>query len=149
MPGSSLWLLPPASHPLHAALSTLISKTLPSLLPAESDAATLADVDFFPPHVTLTSEIDPAATYGDNPQGWLDAIPFPKEKVCVRFVGETVVSQDVYVRRCYLPVALDGVRAAAAIARARGVYGEPVPGPKTEAWLRAWVEAFGPHLSLM
>ncbi|KAK4033775.1 hypothetical protein C8A01DRAFT_39745, partial [Parachaetomium inaequale] len=68
MPGSSLWLLPPESHPLHPLLKTLITTTLPSNFPREAASAPRVVPHFFPAHVTLTSGIDPD-TYGDDPQG--------------------------------------------------------------------------------
>ncbi|KAK4126954.1 2, 3 cyclic phosphodiesterase [Parathielavia appendiculata] len=161
MPGSSLWLLPPDSHPLHRILTTLITSTLPSTFPREASATSPgAGVapHYFPAHVTLTSGIEPDTTYGDEPQRWLDAIPFPirSEKVRVRF--ERVVSQDVFFRRCFVRVAFDGVREVAGVARAVGVLGEQVNvdgegevrwGEGTQKWLSEWREEFGPHLSLM
>jgi 2',3'-cyclic-nucleotide 3'-phosphodiesterase len=146
MPGSSLWLLPPPSHPLHSILSTLVTSTLPSLLPAESSSSTLAP-HFFHPHMTLTSEISPAL-YGDNPQEWLDSIPFPStSQVRVRF--KDVATQDVFFRRCYLRVGVEGVREVVGIARARGVEGENEVGEKTKRWIEWWLKEYGPHVSLM
>lgn len=146
MPGSSLWLLPPPSHSLHTTLTTLITHTLPSLLPSESSASTLAPT-FFPPHMTLTSEIAPSL-YGTDPQRWLDGIPFPSgREVRVRFGG--VASQDVFYRRCFVRVGVEGVRGVVAIARARGVSGEEEVGGRTGEWLEWWVESYGPHVSLM
>lgn len=146
MPGSSLWLVPPPSHPLHEILATLITKTLPTIFPAESTSETLSP-RFFSPHLTLTSDISPAV-YGFDPQAWLDSIPWPSaDQVHVRF--ETVLSQDVFYRRCYLKVGMDGVRDLAALARARGVYDENSPGEKTKEWLDWWEKAFGAHVSLM
>ncbi|KAK4099463.1 2, 3 cyclic phosphodiesterase [Parathielavia hyrcaniae] len=166
MPGSSLWLLPPESHPLHQILTTLITSTLPATFPLESSSTdTSVAPHYFPAHVTLTSGIDPAAAYGDEPQRWLDAIPFPpppssKAKVKVRFAGPDVVSQDVFFRRCFVRVRFDGVRELAGVARAVAVLGEGVDvdvawegevrfGEGTEKWLSEWREEFGPHLSLM
>ncbi|KAK3349565.1 2',3'-cyclic-nucleotide 3'-phosphodiesterase [Lasiosphaeria hispida] len=148
MPHTSLWLLPPPAHPLHATLTALISHTLPALLPLESTAATLGP-HFFAPHLTLTSDILPA-TYGAGPQAWLDSLPFPAgEEVQVRF--GRVVTGDVFVRRCYVKVGMDGVRGLARVARGYGVYGAG-PGEeeqKTEEWLGAWEKEFGPHVSLV
>ncbi|KAK5662343.1 hypothetical protein OQA88_8253 [Cercophora sp. LCS_1] len=146
MAGSSLWLVPPPSHPLCTILELLIKEALPSIFPAESTSETLSP-HFFSPHLTLTSDISPAI-YGSDPQGWLDSIPWPSgDQVRVRF--ETVLSQDVFYRRCYLKVGQDGVRGLAALARARGVYGEDVPGEKTKEWIEWWEKAFGAHVSLM
>ncbi|KAK4449653.1 putative cyclic phosphodiesterase [Podospora aff. communis PSN243] len=146
MPGSSLWLLPPPSHPLHWILTTLITSTLPPLFPAESSSSTLAP-HFFHPHMTLTSEISPSL-YGDNPQEWLDSIPFPSaSEVRVRF--RDVATQDVFFRRCYLRVGVEGVRGVVGIARARGVEGEDEVGEKTRRWVEWWLGEYGPHVSLM
>ncbi|KAK3292417.1 2',3'-cyclic-nucleotide 3'-phosphodiesterase [Chaetomium fimeti] len=176
MAGSSLWLLPPESHPLHALLKTLITATLPARFPREAASAPRVVPHFFPAHLTLTSGIDPATTYGDDPQGWLDRIDFSAASsssggdsgvsgeeggsaaggVKVRF--ERVEGQDVFYRRCFIRVAFEGVRALAGIARAVGVAGEAVEvdaegavkfGAETEKWLSSWREEFGPHVSLV
>lgn len=139
MPGSSLWLVPPPSHPLHDIITKLISTTIPSLFPASSPPP-----PSFSPHLTLTSNIDPAI-YGTDPQAWLDSIPFPPARV----VFERVMTQDFYYRRCYLKCAFEGLRDVAGIARAKGVEGEEAVGAKTEAWLEEWKGAFGPHVSLL
>ncbi|KAH8677971.1 2',3'-cyclic-nucleotide 3'-phosphodiesterase [Xylariales sp. PMI_506] len=140
MPGSSLWLVPPKDHPLYAAFEKLISETLPQRFPEDAGPP-------FSPHMTLTSNIDPAV-YGDKPQEWLDSIPFPaRPDVQVRL--QQVKSEEVFFRRCYVKVEYGGVRDVVAMARARGVNGEAAVGPKTEAWLQEWREAFGPHVSLI
>ncbi len=139
MPGSSLWLVPPPSHPLHDILTELITTTIPSLLQGESPPP-------FSPHLTLTSEVPPAV-YGDQPQQWLDSIPWPtKSRVSVHF-GQ-VKTEDVFFRRCYLTARFDGVCGVASLARARGVNDEQEPGIKTEQWLEQWRTSFGPHVSL-
>ncbi|KAH8880597.1 2',3'-cyclic-nucleotide 3'-phosphodiesterase [Thozetella sp. PMI_491] len=140
MPGSSLWLVPPPSHPLYQILTELIEKKLPASFPGES-------LPVFSPHLTLTSEIPPEV-YGDRPQEWLDSIAWPdKSQVAVDF--EHVKTEDIFFRRCYIKARFEGASGIAALARARGVNDEPVPGPKTEAWLAAWKESFGPHVSLV
>lgn len=75
MPGSSLWLIAPSEdHPFNKSLSELITSTLPS------DFA-LAPKHPFIPHVTVTSDIDPAQTYGSSsPQAWLDGLSLPAFK---------------------------------------------------------------------
>ncbi|KAK4217588.1 2',3'-cyclic-nucleotide 3'-phosphodiesterase [Rhypophila decipiens] len=164
MPGSSLWLLPPKSHPLHAILSALITKTLPSqfpditLNPSSNRDPHGMDSTFFPPHMTLTSGISPYL-YGSDPQAFLDSIPFPaansSDGVKVRFFPSTsentsIQSQETFFRRCFIKVVLDNtVRQLAGIARARGVNGEDDIGPKTEEWLVQWQREFGPHVSLI
>jgi 2',3'-cyclic-nucleotide 3'-phosphodiesterase len=140
MPGSSLWLVPPPDHPLHNILSDIITRQLPFKFPDVTGPS-------FSPHMTLTSNIDPEI-YGDNPQAWLDSIPWPEAgTVKVRFRG--VETEDTFFRRGYVKVGFDGVREIAGIARSRGVIGENIIGPGTESWLRDWQIAFGPHVSLI
>lgn len=140
MPGSSLWLIPPKSHPLYQILSDLINKTLPSTFPENAGPS-------FSPHMTLTSNISPSV-YGDEPQKWLDSVPWPAAKdVKVKFT--TIAGQDAYVRNCYIQVEFDDVRSIVGIARARGVEGEDAIGSKTEKWFGEWRAAFGPHVSLI
>ncbi|KAK4993566.1 hypothetical protein LTR66_005973 [Elasticomyces elasticus] len=71
MPGWSLWLVPPESSSLHAALTTLLTTTLPSLFPDTDHPA-------FHPHVTLTADIPPSAFAETDPQAWLDALALPE-----------------------------------------------------------------------
>lgn len=144
MPGSSLWLTPPPSHPVYAILTKLIESTVPS----HCADATTTRPPIFSPHLTLTSNIDPAV-YGSDPQRWLDSLPFPSRSgVHVRF--ERVKTEDVYYRRCYIKCELEGVADIAAVARARGVEGEDaVGGEKTQNWLNEWKQSFGPHVSLL
>ena len=140
MPGSSLWLIPPSSHPLYSIIKRLIMESLPSRFPDVTGPE-------FRPHMTLTSNIDPAV-YGDRPQEWLDSIAWPAARdVQVQF--EAVRTEDVFFRRCYIKVAFDGVKDVAGLARARGVIGEDTVGPETEKWLHEWRSAFGPHVSLI
>jgi 2',3'-cyclic-nucleotide 3'-phosphodiesterase len=97
--------------------------------------------------MTLTSNIDPAI-YGDSPQQWLDSIPWPAAgEVKIRFEG--VKTEDFFFRRGYVKVRPEGATDIAALARARGVEGEDIVGPKTEKWLGDWLAAFGPHVSLL
>lgn len=141
MPGSSLWLLPPPTHPLYSKLQTLISSTIPTLLFPPPSSTTPPS---FSPHVTLTSEINPSI-YGDNPQQWLDSLSWPKANgVGIKFEG--VRTEDVFFRRCYLKVRKeDGIKELAALARGEGV----LVGKGKEA-VREWVdESYMPHCSLM
>lgn len=140
MPGSSLWLTPAPSHPFHGILTELIETTLPALLRPSSRPVKFA------PHLTLTSNIDPAV-YGADPQAWLDSLPFAAAATTT-VLFERVKSEDVFFRRCYLKCRFtDGVGRLAGVARAWGVHGGD--GPRTEAWLQEWKEAFGPHVSLV
>ncbi|KAK4199324.1 putative cyclic phosphodiesterase [Triangularia verruculosa] len=148
MPGSSLWLLPPPTHPLFPILTKLISSTLPAKFPSEAASSPKVTPHFFSPHMTLTSDISPSV-YGSDPQAWLDSLPFPSvDKVRVRF-GK-VKSQDFFYRRCYISVGYEDVEEITGVARARGVYGEhDQQGEKTKEWLEWWRKESGPHVSLM
>ncbi|KAK4943819.1 hypothetical protein LTR10_016722 [Elasticomyces elasticus] len=71
---SSLWLIPPsADHPFNKSVQDLIANTLPSDFPH-------APKNNFIPHVTITSDVNPAKTYGDSPQKWLDSLALPEFK---------------------------------------------------------------------
>lgn len=166
MPGSSLWLTPPPSHPLHGIIITLIESTIPDLLSKPEPNTSAPHPPIFAPHLTLTSNIDPAV-YGSDPQGWLDALPFALPLLRpgsgsdgpARVLFERVKSEDVYFRRCYIECSFtDSIRRLAGVARAWGVHGDgeirredgvAVLGEQTEKWLEEWKEAFGPHVSLM
>ncbi|CAJ2501890.1 Uu.00g047430.m01.CDS01 [Anthostomella pinea] len=109
MPGSSLWLVPPPSHPLRDILSTLINMTLPARFPELTRVS-------FSPHVTLTSNVPPSR-YGDKPLDWLDAVPWPSADE-VRVCFGDVRTEDVFFRRCYVKVGFEGVKKVAGIGRA-------------------------------
>ncbi|EXJ54041.1 hypothetical protein A1O7_09378 [Cladophialophora yegresii CBS 114405] len=71
---SSLWLIAPHDdHAFNKSLKDLIGTTLPSNFPH-------APKNTFIPHVTVTSEIDPANTYekSSSPQEWLDGLTLPE-----------------------------------------------------------------------
>lgn len=137
MPGSSLWLVPPESHPLHGSITSLITSILPSRFPAEAGGESNNNKPvLFAPHMTLTSEISPA-TYLDNndvtneqqqqgdnqnaaAQTWLNSLPLPPARdVRVRLLD--VATQDVFFRRCFVRVGYEGVREIVAVAREHGI----------------------------
>ena len=132
MPGSSLWLVPPPSHPLHGIITTLITTTLPSKFPSEAGGGGGSNPVLFATHMTLTSEILPATYNKDSgipnlkhlptdeekqhAQTWLDALPLPPaNKVHVRL--DRVDTQDVFFRRCFIRVLYEGVEDIVGIAR--------------------------------
>ncbi|KAF1841111.1 2',3'-cyclic-nucleotide 3'-phosphodiesterase [Cucurbitaria berberidis CBS 394.84] len=132
MPGSSLWLLPPASHPLNNLLTTLIDKT----------SFHFTSPHRFLPHVTLTSEIYPSA-YGSDPQEWLDSlnIEFGTE-IAVEF--KKLNSEDVFVRKLYIKCKKDDLRLLALRCR------QQVKGFEQAEKAEEWVnELYTPHLSLL
>src|SRR3712207_4989745 len=91
MPGSSLWLLPPESHPLNQKLTSLIERT----------SSTFGSSDLFIPHVTLTSDLVSPSSYGSEPQKWLGSLALPAaDEVHINF--EKLDSEDVYFRKLYI-----------------------------------------------
>ncbi|KAF2266780.1 2',3'-cyclic-nucleotide 3'-phosphodiesterase [Lojkania enalia] len=132
MPGSSLWLLPPTSHPLNAILASLIQKV----------SAHFGSPHVFLPHVTLTSEIQPSS-YSLDPQKWLNQIEFPEGKyVHVKF--GRLNSEDVFVRKLYIKVSKSGVDKLGKTARMT------VNGYEDEEAAKKWTEEkYVPHLSLL
>ncbi|KAK3991464.1 putative cyclic phosphodiesterase [Cladorrhinum sp. PSN332] len=150
MPGSSLWLLPPPSHPLFPLLTSLIASTLPTHFPSLTSSPLLPKPEYFSPHMTLTSDISPSlysTQDGDGAQAWLDSIPFPpSSKVKIRF--GRINSQDVFWRRCFISVGYEGIRDVVAKAREYGAEGVGEK-EKVEKWLEWWRAEFGGHVSLM
>jgi 2',3'-cyclic-nucleotide 3'-phosphodiesterase len=133
MPGSSLWLLPPADHPLTQVLSALIAKT----------SSKFNSGIRFIPHVTLTSEISPS-TYGSDPQAWLDSLHLLSgNDVQVEFQG--LGSEDVLVRKLYIKCGkTEGLKQLARLSR------QQVDGFEEEGKANDWMEErYMPHLSLM
>jgi 2',3'-cyclic-nucleotide 3'-phosphodiesterase len=131
MPGSSLWLLPPADHPLQGILGELIAEV----------SRRFGSTHLFVPHVTLTSEIEPGVYGGKaGAQKWLNGVEFPDSRdVVVRF-GK-LQSEDVFVRKLYVTVAKEGVKGIGGVAR-KFVGGEK----EVESWVE---ERYRPHLSLL
>lgn len=138
MPGSSLWLLPPSTHPLHSILTSLIHQT----------SSHFSSPHHFIPHITLTSEISPT-TYSSNPQTFLNNFTFPPvSSIKVRF--ERLQSEDVFVRKLYIKIEKDesgGLLELGKVARksVQGFEGEDGDG-KAEAWAK---DVWNPHLSLL
>lgn len=133
MPGSSLWLLPPDTHPLNYVLTSLIERT----------ASHFGSSDLFIPHLTLTSEIYPS-TYGSEPQKWLDGLNLPAcDDVKVDF--EKLSGEDVYFRKLYIKChKTTGLKALAKVCR------KQVAGHEDEETAGKWVdEKFNPHVSLL
>lgn len=132
MPGSSLWLLPPANHRLEPILSSLIKRT----------ASHFKSPHLFLPHVTLTSEIS-SSTYGSDPQKWLDTISFPAGKEVLVKLGR-LESQDVFVKKLYSKVSKDGVLDIGRVSR------KCVEGFAEDGKAKEWTEnEYYPHLSLL
>lgn len=133
MPGSSLWLLPPASHPLNNLLSTLIDKT----------SSHFHSPHRFLPHVTLTSEIN-ASAYESDPQAWLDSLNIQLgSKILVKF--QRLHSEHVFVRKLYIKCEKAGGLVLLAQRCRQQIQGfEEIE--KAEKWAK---ESYTPHLSLL
>lgn len=132
MPGSSLWLLPPATVN-QDALFALIEKT----------SSHFGSPHRFLPHVTLTSEISPSK-YGSDPQAWLNSLDMLSgEKFRVTF--EKLNSEDVFFRKLYIKCnKTDALKDLAARCRQHvDGFGEL---PKAQDWA---AESYNPHLSLL
>jgi 2',3'-cyclic-nucleotide 3'-phosphodiesterase len=133
MPGSSLWLLPRANHPLNEVLPSLIDKTSKQF---NSPHRFLA-------HVTLTSEISPSK-YGSDPQAWLDSLEMPPSKdLNIEF--ERLGSDEHFFRKLYIKCQkTDGVKKLAQQCR------QQVQGFEEGAKASSWAEEqYMPHLSLL
>lgn len=133
MPGSSLWLLPPADHPLNKVLPGLIDQTSKSF----------GSPHRFLPHVTLTSEISPSK-YGSDGPAWLSALDLGPAKD-VRVNLERLGSDDFFFRKLYIKCEKDGgLKTLAKQCR------KHVDGYADEKTAQDWAkEAYMPHVSLM
>ncbi|CAO2650702.1 Nn.00g019940.m01.CDS01 [Neocucurbitaria sp. VM-36] len=133
MPGSSLWLLPPASHPLNSLLPTLIDQT----------SAHFNSPHHFLPHVTLTSEVNPSA-YDADPQAWLDSMNIQTGgELPVRF--EKLASEDVFFRKLYIKCEKNDALCTLALRCRQHVKGFE-KAAKAEEWAK---ESYTPHVSLL
>lgn len=133
MPGSSLWLLPPADHPLQDALTALIKQT----------SSHFKSTHDFIPHVTLTSELYPSQS-GPDSQAWLDSLKFPPAND-IRVTFEKLHSEDAFVRKLYIKCKkTDGLKKIAEACR------QKVDGYQENDKALDWTEnTYNPHLSLL
>jgi 2',3'-cyclic-nucleotide 3'-phosphodiesterase len=140
--GSSLWLCPPHTSPLHPLLSSLIRTTVPSRFPEVSNPPV------FPPHITITSDtIPPELPGASSPADWLRAELEPilpaAQDLHARFCG--LDSEDFFFRKLTIRVEKGGGVAELA----RKCREKLVEGGNAEA-AKAWVEEkYRPHLSLL
>ena len=144
MPGSSLWLLPPANHPFTRSLNTWITGTVPYRFSPLKPPA-------FIPHITLTSEIP----YGPNDeqpfdaQVWLDCLelplPGPDDEPIVANLT-SLEAGEVFFRKLTLKVDKDNepLQRLAVACRAQGVYSGDFE--KARTWAK---RDYQPHLSVM
>jgi 2',3'-cyclic-nucleotide 3'-phosphodiesterase len=150
--GCSVWLVPPATHPLHATLTTLIHKTLPAVWENHSPEPLPA----FTPHLTLTSGLPESLTaaaaasllatlsrpFEPAPAARADdGFPAPAR---VGFAGLSV--GDRWATRVHLRVVKAGAQAGGLRRLAAGARLEAAG----EAGAREWVEGtWMPHVSLV
>lgn len=134
MPGSSLWLLPPESHPVNDKLVSLIKRT----------ASHFGSTDLFIPHITLTSDLVEPSSYGTEPQKWIESLDLPAG-ADVRVAFEKLNSEDVYFRKLYVKCQKNaGLKALATICRRQ------IANYEDEEIARKWAEdTYNPHVSLL
>jgi len=142
MPGSSLWLIAPKDdHPFNTSLKELIGSTLPSSFPR-------VPKNNFIPHVTITSDIDPAKTYGtsSSPQDWLDNLNLPefkKEKNEVVIELEELEAGELFFKKVILRARKDAnLLKLASKCREQGL---SIPEDDAQSWAE---KDYSPHLSL-
>ncbi|KAF1831883.1 2, 3 cyclic phosphodiesterase [Decorospora gaudefroyi] len=133
MPGSSLWLLPPADHPLNNTLPTLIDET----------SKQFKSPHRFLPHVTITSQISPPL-YGSEPQAWLESLELPSgSSVEVKFEG--LGSEEAFLRKLYIKC-----RKTGGLQNLGQQCRRKVEGFEEESKANTWArEQYMPHLSLL
>ncbi|KAF8248862.1 2, 3 cyclic phosphodiesterase [Wilcoxina mikolae CBS 423.85] len=135
MPGSSLWLIPPAGSPLETALQSLISTSLPPHFLPER-------VPSFPPHLTLTSRLP--EEFSNPQQQVLDQIDIPNDELPdVKFASLNV--GDTFFTR----LTLHTEKTQSLVALAKQCRRKFVVGT-TEEEAELWAEeVFTPHVSLV
>ncbi|KAI9792860.1 MAG: hypothetical protein M1835_007618 [Candelina submexicana] len=134
-PAQSLWLVPPATHPIHNVLSNLITTQIPSVpgvtpLPPN-----------FPPHITLTTGIPQNLA---DPQRWLDNIDLGNAtQTKVRLLQ--LDTEDRYFKKVTLRVETAGVQGLASRLRMvkNHLLGKSTKDADEEG------KTYSPHLSLM
>lgn len=134
-PALSLWLVPPADHPITNVLSDLITTKIPSLPGVTSTPPK------FRPHITLTTGIPQDLT---DPQQWLDSLDLGNAtQTDVRLLQLDV--EDRYFKRVTLRVEMGGVQGLASRMRKAkvGLLGKPMEDADEEG------KTYSPHLSLM
>lgn len=145
MPGSSLWLVPLPSSPLHKHLATLITSSIPALYPHTTPPL------HFSPHITLTADTVPASTSissepGAQLQQWLDDLDLPASvntlhvKIKEPQVGEAFFRK--LTLRCEKSAELMALAAACRAASA----GQQAEEEEVQRWVQ---ETYAPHASLM
>lgn len=93
----SLWLVPKETSPFTKTAQELISETVPRNFVADND------IQHFPPHVTVTGELDADKAFGGkSPQEWLDGLDFSSyqpEKNEVLLELDTVEAEESFFRK--------------------------------------------------
>lgn len=147
---ASLWLVPRDDNPFTKTMRELISDTVPSNYASALNGKKVN----FSPHVTVTSEIDPAKTYeGSSPQKWLDSLALPdfkKEHDEVVLELDEIEAGDPFFKKLTIRANTnDNLLKLAAQCRRDAVLGgtsETGSEDKAQQWAK---NEYMPHLSLM
>ena len=147
MPGSSLWLVPPPDSALYAALSTLITTSIPSIYPN-------ANPFTFHPHITLTADTvaAPSSTSkGPTPeeiQQWLDGLDLPSTTTINLNVQikEPQVGTPFFRKLTLRCENTSELKALAAACRKKAGSGTGFGEEEVQCWVEV---EYGPHASLM
>ena len=129
-PTASIWLLPPSGSEIESRLQRLIATILPSVFPN-------TQLPVFPPHITLTSDVDPSL----DPHTVTSSIEVSAPPV-IKFekldIGKTFFTRiTLYLEKT------EEITALAVQCRMKYV----TKGDEQEA--KKWAESFTPHLSLV
>ncbi|EMC99769.1 hypothetical protein BAUCODRAFT_43864, partial [Baudoinia panamericana UAMH 10762] len=143
MPGYSLWLVPHASSPFTKTAQELISETVPRIFVSDD-----SQINHFPPHVTVTSDIDATKVFGDkSPQAWLDSLQLPDFKAEHNEVVielEELHAEEPFFRKCNIATKANAnLTKLATVCRKDAVLGGDEA--KAQAWARS---EYRPHFSL-
>ncbi|KAF2479824.1 2',3'-cyclic-nucleotide 3'-phosphodiesterase [Neohortaea acidophila] len=135
----SLWLVPYDDSPFTKTTQELINDTVPRQFLAEKD------YQAFPPHVTLTSDVDLG---GKSPQEWLDSLQFGEDykpqhhEVLIEL--DTVTAEDPKFRKMNISVKEnENLKKLAASCRQQT---HSVSAEQAQAWAK---DEYRPHMSLL
>jgi len=129
-PTASIWLLPPAGSEVESKLHRLIATALPDVFPN-------ARLPLFPPHITLTNEVDPSL----DPHTVTSSVEVSASPV-IKF-EKVDIGKTFFTRITLHLEKTEEITALAVQCRIKYV----TKGNVEEA--KKWAEGFTPHLSLV